>query len=241
VVDFELSSAVVGDMTWNPQSLRWEGNEACLRDFEPTVTSSVRPALIAHYTGSSMTGSGLTSPRTSTPTATIRIVGDMKFDPERMCWVSNLAPEDDEPDPFEGMADDEDEEGGATITRASGRKLVSVGLGTSVTSAASGLSGHSGMSGMSTGSGWSSRLASESSAGGSMGSMGIGGWNEDEDTAKIVISKELWAECREAEDRHKREMKGWATKAPSGASEIRERERREEKRLWEVRNLATRS
>lgn len=192
-------------MTWNPQTLRWEGNENVLRDFDTHLTSSTRPALIAHFTGSSV---GMPSP-TVGATQTVRIVGDMRFDPERMCWVSNLAPEDVEPDPFEGMADDEDEgNGGSTITRAAGRKVAS-------TAAYSGA--------------WSSRLASESSASTSMGSTFDG---EDE---------RLWEECKAAEERHRIEMRGWTTKSLGGAAEARERERREEKRLWEIRNLALRS
>jgi hypothetical protein len=136
----------------------------------------------------------------------------MKFDPERMCWVSLT---EEEPDPFEGMADDEDEDVGATITRASGRKLVSVGLSSSATSA------------------WSSRLASESSAAASVMS-----WEE---RVRAEVPRELWAECKEAEERHRREVKGWVMRTPSGSADLRERERREEKRLWEIRNLALKS
>ncbi|KAK4686460.1 hypothetical protein P7C73_g3666, partial [Tremellales sp. Uapishka_1] len=211
---------VVGDMTWNPQTLRWEGNEACLRDFDTQSTSSVRPALIAHYTGSSV--GGASSPAgAAAPMATIRIVGDMKFDPEKMCWVSTLDPEDDEPDPFEGMADDEDDEGGrgGTITRSLGRKLVSIGGG-------SGFSGS-----VTNSSAWSSRLASESSA-------SVSSW---QGSNEVEAEEGLYLECKEAEERHRKEMRGWLLRAPMGSLEIRERERREEKRLWEIRNLALKS
>jgi hypothetical protein len=119
-----------------------------------------------------------------------------------MCWVSIG---EEEPDPFADMADDEDDEGGrggSTITRATGRKLVSVGTGL----------------GVSAGSGWSSRLASESSAGGSVMSWeervrvrevdSRGKWDEG-DGAEGEVSEEMWRECKEAEERHRREMKGW--------------------------------
>lgn len=242
-------------MTWNPQTLRWEGNEACLRDFDGPLTASVRPALIAHYTGSSVgAGSGLLSPTLQSTSslsaglaATVRIVGDMKFDPEKMCWVSILDPEDDEPDPFEGMADDEDDEGGAggTITRANARKLVSIGQPQTAS--------------IVTSSAWSSRIASETA---STLSASIGSWGEqpsssssgrqsfgstDSDTksdskSNPYLSDELWAECRAAEERHKKEIRGWLIR-PSGnvLGDLREKERREEKRLWEIRHLAMRS
>ncbi|WVQ73521.1 hypothetical protein IAR50_003093 [Cryptococcus sp. DSM 104548] len=215
---------VVGEMIWNPNTLRWEGNEAVLRDFD-TISSS-RPALITHYTGSSVGVGGLSSPVASVAAAAPRIVKDMQFDPVQMKWVS-VHPEDDEPDPFEGMADDEDEEtGGGTIRACAGRKYVPVG----------GSSAGSGSMAASS-STWSHRMASESSMATSTAS-----W---EDRAShhvgVAISTELWNECKEAEERHRKEMKGWGLRAPTGSSEIRERERREEKRLWEIRYLAMKS
>ncbi|KAL7420723.1 hypothetical protein Q5752_004674 [Cryptotrichosporon argae] len=271
---------VVGEMTWNPATLRWEGNDAVLRDFD-AVASSTRPALIAHYTGSSF--SGVTSPSHLTlagatgagagagsgagagaasgffgstsnasaslaAAATVRIVGDMRFDPERMCWVSLVG---DDADPFEGMADDEDDEAwlggrGGTITRASGRRLVAVGLGNSTDSCDSYGATTSGASAVSVSAAWSSRLASES---GSVATTGS--WDDrmrrlddagagDHDLAGSVPA-ELRQECRDAEERHRRETRGWVLRPAQSQSDVRDRERREEKRLWEVRNLAVRS
>ncbi|KAG7099071.1 hypothetical protein E1B28_000946 [Marasmius oreades] len=93
---------VVGEMKWNPQSLRWEGNEQALREFDAVVTST-RPALITHLTGSSI-GSPVGSFASGA-----RIVGNMIFDPQRMCWISTLPPEEDEPDVFANLADDEED------------------------------------------------------------------------------------------------------------------------------------
>nr|ODN92447.1 GTPase activator [Cryptococcus depauperatus CBS 7841] len=209
---------VVGEMTWNPATLRWEGNESVLCDFD-TISSS-RPALITHYTGSSV--GAVSSPANSAASAAPRIVGDMQFDPVQMKWVSILAPEEDEPDPFEGMADDEDEEtGGGTIRAGVIKRFVPIGSGTSVASSST----------------WSQRLASDSSMAASTAS-----WEErTRPDVGIAISSELWAECKDAEDRHKKEMRGWVLRAPHWGSEMRDRERREEKRLWEIRHLALRS
>ncbi|ODN74155.1 hypothetical protein L202_07607 [Cryptococcus amylolentus CBS 6039] len=220
---------VVGEMIWNPNTLRWEGNEAVLRDFD-TISSS-RPALITHYTGSSVGVGGLSSPVASVAAAAPRIVKDMQFDPVQMKWVS-VHPEDDEPDPFEGMADDEDEETGrGTIRAGAGRKYVPIG-GSSSSMGSMGPG-----STAATSSTWSHRMASESSMATSAAS-----W---EDRAShhvgVAISSELWSECKEAEERHRKEMKGWGLRVPSGSSELRERERREEKRLWEIRHLAMKS
>lgn len=93
---------VVGQMKWNPQTLRWEGNEQALREFDAVVTST-RPALITHLTGSSI-GSPVGSFASGA-----RIVGNMIFDPQRMCWISTLPPEEDEPDVFANLADDEED------------------------------------------------------------------------------------------------------------------------------------
>ena len=76
-------------MKWNPQTLRWEGNDQVLRDFDAAVGTSVRPALITQLTGSSI-GSPVGN------IAGARVVGNMLFDPTRMCWVSTLPPEDEE-------------------------------------------------------------------------------------------------------------------------------------------------
>jgi hypothetical protein len=94
-------------MKWNPTALRWEGNDQALRDFD-AVGTSVRPALITHLTGSSI----------GSPVGTFangaRVVGNMIFDPTRMCWISTLPPDEDEPDVFADLADDEEDGGWET-------------------------------------------------------------------------------------------------------------------------------
>ncbi|KAK2461664.1 hypothetical protein APHAL10511_006127 [Amanita phalloides] len=97
------SPKVIGEMRWNPQAHRWEGNDHILRDFDAAIGTSTRPALITHITGSS-----IGSPATSF-TSGARRVGNMIFDPARMCWISTLSPEEDEPDVFANLADDEDD------------------------------------------------------------------------------------------------------------------------------------
>ena len=90
-------------MRWNPQTLRWEGNDQALREFDSVVGTSVRPALITHLTGSSVCSPiGNFGP-------TARVVGNMVFDPVQMCWKSTLPPEEDEPDIFADLADDEED------------------------------------------------------------------------------------------------------------------------------------
>lgn len=209
-------------MTWNPRTSRWEGNEGVLRDFD-TVASSARPALISHFTGSSVAS----SPLNTAPAA--RIFGDMKFDPERMCWVSLLPPDEVEPDPFADMADDEESVssmGGGTI-RASGHKLVSIGLANARF-----------VSDTSVGTGLTS--ATNATAATGLSTLTSATW-EDRSPSIRTEMPELWAECREAEERHRREMRGWVLRPIQNQSDVRDRERREEKRLWEVRNLALRS
>lgn len=163
LVDVRTSS-IVGDMTWNPETLRWEGNYQVLRDFDAQVMSSARPALITHYgafasmkatssrsTVASDNRDGKSVPSEVSPSVSTaplnapRIVGNMMFDPEKMCWVSTLAAEDDEPDPFANIDEEDasdrqvssrfgdqddhfDEDGdqplrGGTITRDMGRTM----------------------------------------------------------------------------------------------------------------------
>src|SRR3984957_17003527 len=114
-------------MRWNPQTLRWEGNDYALREFEAAMAPT-RPALITQLTGSSI-GSPVGSFASGA-----RKVGNMIFDPTRMCWISTLTPEEDEPDVFANLADDEEdgdgwETKGGTI-RAS-QRLVGISSNTS--------------------------------------------------------------------------------------------------------------
>ncbi len=71
----------------------------------------------------------------------------------------------------------------------------------------------------------------------------------------MSVTPELLAECQQAEQRHKDQMKAFyglsgysvlETKRASGngrddKKEKERKERKEEKRLWEIRNLAMRS
>jgi len=93
--------------------MRWEGNDSALRSFESPLHSA-RPALITQLTGSSIGGVG--SP-TSSLLSGARIVGNMLFDPAKMCWINRFA--DDEPDPFAEI-DNEDEDKDATLGKRSG-------------------------------------------------------------------------------------------------------------------------
>ncbi|KAK0206176.1 hypothetical protein DFS33DRAFT_1470819 [Desarmillaria ectypa] len=176
---------VVGDMKWNPQTLRWEGNEQVLKDFD---VASTRPALITHLTGSS-----LGSPAPSFASGA-RIVGNMIFDPARMCWISTLPPEDEEPDVFANLADDE-EEGDGWETKGGTIKAVISASDTSM--AASSANGSSVASAPTSGR-CRARAASEADS-------------ERFSRASMVcdIDEHFVQKCREAETQHHVEMKGW--------------------------------
>lgn len=198
-------------MRWNPQTLRWEGNDHVLRDFDMAIGTSTRPALITHITGSSI-GSPLGSFASGA-----RIVGNMVFDPGRMCWVSTLAPEEDEPDVFANLADDEEdgevwESKGGTI-RANIPRVSDVNSSDPRGCAASPSSNHS-------------RTMSESDSDrGSRASMMV-----------CDVDAAFLESCRTAEERHRVEMKGWkSTLAKRETSLASDRSY-----LYEIRALATR-
>lgn len=162
-----VEKKTIGDMTWNPKTLRWEGNYDVLRDFDSQPPA--RPALISHYNLSTgigspahrngttvlvpvpvhdvaMTAKALAA--TSTPSSsagskvsvggggggTAQVIGNMLFDPVKMCWISTLSPEETEPDPFAELEDDAEDGFGAdndgdndgrggTITKSMGQVL----------------------------------------------------------------------------------------------------------------------
>ena len=77
-------------------------------------------------------------------------------------------------------------------------------------------------------------MTSESSAGASVMS-----W-EERTVSKGECDASLVRECKEAEERHRKEMRGWMVGA--GAEDWRtERANKEEKRLWGIRWWATTS
>lgn len=198
--------AVVGEMKWNPLTLRWEGNDQVLRDFDATVGSSTRPALITHLTGSSM-GSPVNSFASGA-----RKVGNMIFDPSRMCWVSTLPPEEEEPDVFANLADDEDSDdwdAKADTIRAS----LQVTKDLDATPTATQLQSSSSLVSRSR-----SRSESESDRG---------------SRASMVCDVEdgFFDLCQAAEQRHRQDMRGWISQ--SGPQPDRSF-------LYEIRALATR-
>ncbi|KAJ7487464.1 hypothetical protein B0H11DRAFT_2278589 [Mycena galericulata] len=204
---------VVGDMRWNPQTLRWEGNEQVLRDFDAAVGTSTRPALITHLTGSSI-GSPVGSFANGA-----RIVGNMIFDPARMCWISTLPPDEDEPDVFANLADDEgDEEDGGWESKG-GTIRASLQLASSASTA--------------TPSAAPSPARSESYVRASSESDGERG-----SRASMVydVDESFLESCRAAEERHRVEMKGWNL-AASRQDPFAERDH---SHLYEIRELATR-
>ncbi|KAI0814874.1 hypothetical protein BC629DRAFT_1588563 [Irpex lacteus] len=197
---------VVGDMKWNPQTLRWEGNDQVLRDFDATVGTSTRPALITHLTGSSM-GSPVNN-----FAAGARKVGNMIFDPSRMCWVSTLPPEEDEPDVFANLADDEDSddwESKADTIKAT----LQLNRDKDTTPTAPQIRASGSLS---------SRTRSRSESESDRGSR-----------ASMVcdVDDGFFDQCQAAEQRHRHEMRGWI--APTTTQS-------ERAFLYEIRALATR-
>ncbi|KAH8102509.1 hypothetical protein BXZ70DRAFT_928773 [Cristinia sonorae] len=195
---------VVGEMKWNPNTLRWEGNDQALRDFDVAVGTSTRPALITHLTGSSI-GSPVGSFASGA-----RVVGNMIFDPSRMCWISTLPPEEEEPDVFADLADDEDEDD----WEAKGGTIKAIQQGSTINTGAeppNPARSHT-------------RSMSESESDrGSRASM------------VCNVDEAFLESCRAAEERHRSEMRGWIPTRGDPFTDYQERAY-----LHEIRALATR-
>jgi len=202
-------------MKWNPFSLRWEGNDQVLREFDAAVGTSTRPALITHLTGSSI-GSPIGSFASGA-----RIVGNMIFDPTRMCWISTLPPDEDEPDVFENLADDE-EDSDAWETKG-GTIRASVQTGSEAT--------------ISADSSTSSRAETPSPAHSHTRTISESGSDRGSRASIFFDVDETFSEsCRFAEQRHHREMKGWLSLlAKRDDLSIPDRSN-----LYDIRALATR-
>jgi hypothetical protein len=208
------SFTVVGEMRWNPKTLRWEGNDQALRDFDVAVGTSTRPALITHLTGSSI-GSPVGSLASGA-----RIVGNMIFDPSRMCWISTLAPEEDEPDVFADLADDEEECDGWE-TKGGTFRPNQPNNDSLVSSETSGSASSSRFDAPSP----ARSRTSQSDSGSDRGSRASLVYDVDDSFADL---------CQKAEERHRTELRGWRLRQ-GDMFDVPDRSY-----LWEIRALATR-
>ncbi|EPY50760.1 two-component GAP Byr4 [Schizosaccharomyces cryophilus OY26] len=84
---------LVGKMRYNPAKQCWEGNDHAIKDFDAPISPS-KPALISNI--SARKG--------------IQVVGGMVFDPTRFRWINNAEAIDEEPDPFAGLDDLDNED-----------------------------------------------------------------------------------------------------------------------------------
>ncbi|GAA6059591.1 hypothetical protein JCM10212_005090 [Sporobolomyces blumeae] len=108
---------VQGEMTWNPELQRWEGNESILREFDKVLGTSNRPALISPFSSALGSPSRAAFPLSPNPNAEalnskipgqagsstrlpasasragVKVVGDMVFDPSTCSWHAISGPE----------------------------------------------------------------------------------------------------------------------------------------------------
>jgi len=202
--------SVIGDMKFNPKTSRWEGNESVLRDFDAVLTST-RPALIT------LPKAAPGSPAGSFASG-MRRVGNMIFDPARLCWISALAPEEEEPDVFANMADDEDE---SWDTRGD---TIRASLQPGAISVASSVDSRNTSS---------LRLPSPSQ---SHISMASDSGSDYAPPVLVNIDDSFMQSCRAAEERHRKEMKGWKFSIPRADADLAS----SRSHLFEIRALATR-
>ncbi|KAJ7293453.1 hypothetical protein C8J57DRAFT_1269081 [Mycena rebaudengoi] len=131
-----------------------------------------------------------------------RIVGNMIFDPARMCWISTLPPDEDEPDVFANLADDEEDGDDTSWENRGGTIRASVQLASTATPSATPSPARS-----------TSYVRAASESGSERGSR-----------ASMVydVDQAFFDSCRLAEERHRAEMKGWSAVARPADPFIRE-------------------
>ncbi|KAI5864186.1 hypothetical protein GGS23DRAFT_604503 [Durotheca rogersii] len=105
---------VVNGMKYNPRTFRWEGNDNALNAFDVPAPSPVTATLPPHMTrdreGSASRPLLITN---MTATKGVKRVGDMVFDPQKMCWLkadASTFPSDDPMEGFNAMDDDDDDD-----------------------------------------------------------------------------------------------------------------------------------
>lgn len=185
------------------------------------------------------------SPTGSMLASGARIVGNMLFDPVRMCWISRLPPEEDEPDVFAGLADDEWEDKAGTIRANTGGANPTDDWKGSVRSTDSIRE----MTLSPARSQTRSMSESGSEAGDTPSAFGtrrgvrasLGGQSVHEEVPGVDDT--LVAACKAAEERHRQEMKGWYIRSRSRSRSVKsptEEEAPVRTHLFDIRALATR-
>lgn len=88
-----------GKMYYNPQSMKWEGNEGLLQKFDELDSNSTNPLLIKkNQQHNKLENVKLRNRSQKSP----EVVGDMMFDEKNLRWVSI---HEEPPDPFAGIDD----------------------------------------------------------------------------------------------------------------------------------------
>lgn len=168
-------------MTYNPKTMKWDGNERDLTAFnepaEDRTTPPRQPALISKVGHS---GGKLG----------IQVVGGMVFDPTRMCWLKVDEGPEDEQDPFEGVEDIPED-----IMSVDNQSVPGLpgGTGSIIMGGMSNFGGGSGGAGGGT----------TSRASGAFGEFVVG---EEFDVGPQFVQRQ-----REEEDRWRKRVDGWIT------------------------------
>lgn len=119
----KIYSNKTGDMKYNPLTYKWEGNEVDLSKFESNTTS--KPALI-----SSNSLHTITKKKPIGGGQDYQIVGNMVFDPEKLCWVKmgkdQGVEDDNDDDPFKDLDDLPEEPTGSRSKYTRGVSAASV-------------------------------------------------------------------------------------------------------------------
>ncbi|KAL2265556.1 hypothetical protein VTJ83DRAFT_6656 [Remersonia thermophila] len=108
---------VVQGMCYNPETLRWEGNDHALNAFEVPASSPSTSSVPAHVMRDRETAA---TPRPALitnigATKGVQVVGGMVFDPQNMCWLKLAPPRSrsdrsDTLDGFNALDDDSEED-----------------------------------------------------------------------------------------------------------------------------------
>lgn len=186
------------NMRWNPVKRRWEGNEEEGRTFENAVRGTGRSAWITKLAvGSSKAvaaSSSKSNPMKYPLPVGARVVGDMVFDPLRLCWLNKN--KEDEVDPFAGIKEDSDEEVEQTATPKGRQAQVQAGHLKAKSSSASLCQRSDGLTGVES-SQWTVSAVNRA----------LRGVRKDvPPSLSNRISSALWTECVTAKLRHDDEL-----------------------------------
>lgn len=215
---------MVNGMYYNPETLRWEGNDHVLSAFNPPASSPSTASLPPYLLREKENATPRPALIANRGTQGVQVVGGMVFDPVNMCWLKLGPPPNarsDPNDPMDGFnaLDDDEDDVFKDIPDLEDNTSTTLANGGDSSDSNAGMSSHGGIGG--------GRGSGVGTSGGRMSD--INDWLVGEE---FDVGPEFIRRQREEEERWRKKCERWL-----GTSSMAAPPRDQEAWRWTIRDL----